>query len=181
MTDAIPLRQGERGVVRVFALDLPAADVAAFASPGEDWPLKQALGATVLDTSRVQVFPLSDLEGVGLRDYLIDGMGVDPATLAPDAATLDALEGYVAVLPSAAFGGTAQTLHPRPPLRLLGTYAEVDMPVTFEPLPAGGADGVVGTPSAPGASPARWLGVMAAVLTILIAAAVWLGLSGGTR
>ena len=179
MTDAIPIRQGESGIVRVFALDLPAEQVAAFADPGGDWPLKQALGASVLVRDRVQVFPLSDLDGVGLHDYLLDGMGVAPEALAPDAGALDALEGHVVILPSAALGGAAQTLHPRPPLRLVGTYAEPDLPVTFEPLPAGSAQGALGRTGAPSRLP-RGIGAMAAVLTLLIVAAVWLGVSGGT-
>lgn len=180
MTDAIPVRQGEHGIVRVFALELPAADVEDFAAHGPDWPLKHALGASVLVPERVQVFAISDLDGVGLHDYLLDGMGVDPVALAPDAAALDALDGHVVVLTSAALGGAMQTLHPRPPLRLVGTYAELDMPVTFEPLPAGGADGVTGGRAAPQVMP-RGLGVLAAVLTILIVAAVWLGLTGGGK
>lgn len=180
MTDAIPVRQGEHGIVRVFALELPAEEVEDFAAAGPDWPLKQALGASVLVPERVQVFALSDLDGVGLHDYLLDGMGVDPAALAPDAAALDALEGHVLVLTSAALGGAMQTLHPRPPLRLVGTYAEPDMPVAFEPLPTGGADGVTGGRATPSALP-RGVGMMAAVLAILIVAAVWLGLTGGGK
>ena len=37
---------------------------------------QKALGAETLDPEHVEVFPVSDLEGVGLAGYLEDGMGV---------------------------------------------------------------------------------------------------------
>lgn len=171
MTDAIPIRAGERGLVRVFSLDLPETDVPTFTEPSEDWPLKEALGADRLDPDEVEVFPASDLKGLGLSGYLAEGLGVAEEQIARDTAILDALQGHVVVLRSAALGGEAQTLRPKPPLHLVGTYAEERAPVSFQPLPDEGARGSV-APAAQGESPrgrAPW------PLVLLLAALVLLG------
>ena len=69
----------ESGVVRLFAIDLPCDQIEAFKtslSTSENdtqWPLKDALGATFLDEDFVEVFPVSDLDGLGLAGYLSTG------------------------------------------------------------------------------------------------------------
>ncbi len=127
----------EAGVVRLFRVDLPAAEIDAFmakdwagydaADEGAEtppWPVREALGAEYLDEGFVEVVAVKDVAGLGLAGYLAEGMGIPEADLAADRAMLDALEGHVLVVSSPAFGGLAQMLDPQQPLRPVGAYHE---------------------------------------------------------
>ncbi|WP_101065540.1 aspartate carbamoyltransferase catalytic subunit [Roseovarius salinarum] len=171
MSETVEVKPGEHGTVRVFAIDLPAEDVSAFAEPQDDaWPLRDALGSAHLDPDQVEVIALDDLAGLGLSAYLSEGHRIPDNQLADMKARLDSLRGHVLVLPSRAFGGQAQTLTPRAPLRLVGTFFEEGDRVKFEPLPAGGARGTL-APSGPGAGGdhrIRWRPVILAALAVLL-------------
>ncbi len=130
----------ETGLVRIFSVDLPADEIDAFRA-GSPSPLEQALGTRDLDPAYVELFDVADLEELGLRGYMRDGLGVAEAELAEDAAQIDALNGPVLVLLSKAFRGEARTLTPRAPLRWVGTWREEKAPVTFEPMPCYSPDG----------------------------------------
>lgn len=126
----IEIPQGERGVVRVFALSMEAGAarrLKANAAPeeaGAPTPIEAALGVTGIDANFVEVFPLKDISEIGLDGYLEEGSGIDPARLDPDRRKLAALEGWVLLVYSAAFGGRGATLDPAPELTLVGTYSE---------------------------------------------------------
>lgn len=152
MTETIHIRASEQGVVRVFAVDLPADGIAAFTRRNGSWPLREALGAQHLDAGRIDVFDVADLDGVGLTGYLQEGAGIPADQIAPLRARLDGLSGTVLVVPTSAFGGTEQTLTPRAPLRLVATLTESRDPVTFRPLPDQSARA---TEPEPPAAPAR--------------------------
>ncbi|MFU1478961.1 hypothetical protein ACM25N_15120 [Roseovarius sp. C7] len=146
MSDTIQVPADEHGVIRVFRVQLAAEEIADFAGQsGEGAALAAALGVERLNPEYVEVFPVSDLTGLGLAGYLSDGLGVPPEDLAADRAMLEAVEGYVLVLSSGALEGRAETLRPRAPLRWMGTWHEAGQPVEFKPLPAGGAQGGVHT------------------------------------
>ena len=87
--------------------------IARFCVPERQEPTRQ---------TPVEIFPLSDLEGVGLPGYLADGHAVPEAQIAPDRIKLDKLGGWVLVLYSRAFEGAEVTLTPSPALTLIGTY-----------------------------------------------------------
>lgn len=180
MSDRFDVHSGERGIVRLFQVGLPAEEVDAFAGEGETgWPLKEALGAQSLNADYIELFPVSDLKGVGLAGYMAEGLGIDETEIAADRTRLDALGGHVLLVMSAAFGGTAQTLRPKAPLRWVGTYTEDTAPVKFEPLPSEAAKGTLAGPGAPPQAPSRrshaliWLiaGLIvgAVVLTLVLA------------
>lgn len=135
MSDTIEVKSSERGVVRLFDVDLPAKDIATFVRRNGNWPLCEALGAEYLDQDRIEVFDVADLTGVGLAGYLQEGMGIPSDQIAPLRERLNALAGAVLVVPSSAFGGTAQTLTPRAPLSLVASLMEAGDTVTFRPLP----------------------------------------------
>lgn len=135
MSDRIEIKPTEAGVVRVFDVDRTAEEAGPFNRRNGSWPLKDALGADVLDADHVDLFQVEDLEGVGLVGYLQDGMGVAAADLDDHRAALDRVSGTVLVLGSRAFGGVSQVLHPRAPLHLVATFNEDRAPVSFEPLP----------------------------------------------
>ena len=140
MSDRMNVPENETGIVRLFSVDLEPSAVPAFFGdndPGDDasWPVQVALGADTLEAEHVELFPVDDLEGVGLSGYLTEGLGIAEADLAGDRARLDALKGYVLVVRSPAFGGAAQVLTSRAPLRWIGTWSEDRPAVEFEPLP----------------------------------------------
>ena len=185
MSDRFDVKENEHGLVRLFSVDLPPTEIKAFADRDFDsddddpaWPLKDALGATYLDEDFIELFPVSDLTGLGLPGYMIEGLGIAETDIAEDQARLSAIKGHVLVVTSNAFGGIAQTLRPRAPLKWIGTYAEETAPVTFQPLPSEAAQGNVNTETKPVPSNAAMSGrvAMAAllVLALLVAVMIWI-------
>jgi hypothetical protein len=172
----IPIPPKERHTLRVFALDMTAAEVAALRDadavlePGQVLPYLRTdaaarlLGVAV-DATQVEVFHTDDVEAIGLAAYLIEGNAVSQAQIAADADRLDAYRGYVMTIRSQAFGGQAATLRPDPKARLMGTYSEEVPPVRFDPLPSSSASGVLGGGRAP-MSDAR-IGGMVATFVLL--------------
>lgn len=126
----ITVKPGERGLVRVFSLSMEPAVAKTLRAneprktEGAPGPIEAALGASGLDTEFVDVFPVSDVSEIGLNRYLEEGHGIAPAQLDPDRKKLAALDGWVLLVHSSAFGGTGATLNPAPELTLIGTYAE---------------------------------------------------------
>ena len=175
MTDRISIKPTEHGVVRVFAVDLAPGEIPEFTDQDGDWPLKNALGAEALDPRHVDVFPVSDLDELGLSGYLEQGHGIAADELADMRGRLDALSGHVLIVTSRAFEGQAQELTPRAPLRLIGSFNEEAAAVSFDPLPSGAARGITG--GKPGPSDAAMSGRIASlallVLFLLVLVVVW--------
>lgn len=109
----------ERGVIRLFTLDMRPAEAKFLREPGA---ADQVLGVAGLVPEQIDVFPVSDLEDLGLYGYLNEGCGVSEDQL--NRATLDAIEGWVMVVRSAAFGDRAADLTPDPRVHLQGLYTE---------------------------------------------------------
>ncbi|MEO0938991.1 MAG: hypothetical protein AAFY38_12630 [Pseudomonadota bacterium] len=186
MTKSIDIPRDERGVIRVFSLSMTPAEAKAlraniphYSEDGDvDTPDPQTalLGAEYLDGAFTEVFPISDLEGLGLVGYLKEGNGVDPAQLAPDAAKLAALAGWVFIVYSSAFGGFAQTLTPGPELTLIGTYGEPQRDyVGTEKVEAEAAKPSTGTPPAKKKrSDAAMSGMVATFVLVLLGLFTWL-------
>lgn len=128
MSSKITIPALENGVIRVFALSLSEqeAKVLRDTAPADDGssPLKTALGATRIDPEHVEVFAVADLSEMSLPDYLLEGAGATAAALEKDRGKLAALEGWVLVIYSSAFAGTAQELAPAASLTLIGTYPQ---------------------------------------------------------
>ncbi len=118
MSDLI-VAPNEHGVIRLFTLDMRPEEAKFLREPGA---AGQVLGVEGLDPDQIDIFPVSDLEDLGLYGYLSEGCGVSDDQL--DRSKLEAIEGWVMVLRSAAFGGRAATLSPDPRLRLIGLYTE---------------------------------------------------------
>lgn len=180
MTARLGIPATERGIVRVFAVNLPEAQVAAMLDdglvdgdlpPGERRELPAAadlLGWPALDTRHAELFAVKDLTGLGLPTYLTEGLGLEEDQLAPDHARLSALEGYVLIVLSRAFGGQDVTLHVPDALTLISTYKEKFAPVTFEPLPGtAGQAALAGRPSIRAPDQSRRI-LRVAALTALI-------------
>ncbi|MEX1236004.1 MAG: hypothetical protein WEB56_13560 [Roseovarius sp.] len=183
MSDKIEITATETGVVRVFAVDIPADQIAAFTARNGRWPLREALGAEALDADYVEVFDASDLASVGLPGYLADGHAIPEDQLEPMRARLMAQEGTLMVVTSRAFQGTAQTLTPRAPLSLIGTFQEADDPITFGALPDASARTPEAEPEAEAparkapsdaAMSGRVATVVLLVLALLVIVMVWI-------
>ncbi|TNJ47617.1 hypothetical protein [Phaeobacter sp. B1627] len=110
MSDIIEIPKGARDQVLVFDLDMPP-EQAAFLRD-EDAALAQVLGIATLDRAQVEIFPVEDLDGLGLLGYLRDGLGVSEADLSRHGLKLDGLTGYVLVLRARAFDGALTRLTP---------------------------------------------------------------------
>jgi len=115
----LTIAPNEHGVLRLFSLDMRPEEAKFLREPGA---ADQVLGVEGLDPKQIDIFPVSDLEELGLFGYLNDGCGISEDQLNRD--TLEGLGGWVMVLRSAAFGGRATILAPDPRLHLIGLYTE---------------------------------------------------------
>lgn len=174
MTTLLRIPAHEAHVLRVFAVD-EAPD-----APVEDQAVLEALGAEEIKTAEIELFDVSDLQDMTLSDYLAEGHGIARDQIDPMRAQLNGLSGRVLLLPSRAFAARAQVMRPRAPLRMIGRFSEEVAPVSFAPLPAGGAQGAIPLKAdkTPGRQrAARWLAlgffaVLALVLALVISLAV---------
>lgn len=170
MSVKMDVPQSEVGVVRLFAVDLDSAALAAFGRRNGSWPVADALGIETLAADQVELFAAADLTGVGLARYLEEGFGVPPAEIRDMRPRLDALKDGVLIVRSRAFGGAAVTLRPRAPLRHIATFREERPVVQFEPLPSAGARGVISSTAAstPPRARRRWWPLVLIVIGVVI-------------
>lgn len=156
MTDplAFPARADLRAIW-VFDLAVSADELAPWRPPispedaADDWPLMDALGVTSLDASHVEVFEASDLEPVGLIEYLAEANAMEREGVEADRAKLAALTGAIVLVHAGALPVRAGAMAPRPPLRFVGRY---ERPYTLRPA-AQPAANLPGQLIPPGAAP----------------------------
>ncbi|MEO0918009.1 MAG: hypothetical protein AAFY31_13655 [Pseudomonadota bacterium] len=132
MTDPFQVLSSERGVVRVFTTDLDAEGNSAVTREN----VHRLLGHDLdLDPSRIEVFPSTVLEAMGLSAYLEEGYGIPAEDLRGTSAALDALKGLVIIVASGAFKGRKASLEPNPGIRFIGVFSEPGMepPVPMPP------------------------------------------------
>lgn len=119
MTTTLSIPPGERGILRLFSLDMPAEQARFLTEPGA---AAQMLGTDDLDPAQIDVIALDDLADIGLPQYLIDGFSIPPDQI--NIPTLTTLTGHVLLVRSRAFKGRATTLTPAPQLALIATLTE---------------------------------------------------------
>ncbi len=166
MSERFTINATEAGIVRLFKVNLPPEEIARFTEADYEndgpSPLQTALGVSDIDSDFVELFPVSNLTGLGLASYLVEGLGIPEKDVSPDRAKLNAIDGHVLVVLSQAFGGFEATLTPRSPLTWIGTYVEEGAPVNFAPLPTDSAKGNLASPDTkPAKSNARMSGMVA--------------------
>ena len=156
----IAIPRNEYGKLRVFTLSL--SDDAAQtlhdngAPTADDPPPQQrALGTEFVDANHVEVFRVSDLDTLGLAGYLRDGIDADEDEITHDAAKLAAVDGWVMLVYSMAFGGAEATLNPIPELTLIGTYTQKQADRTPISLESEAAAPYTGSPSPTPPTPLR--------------------------
>jgi hypothetical protein len=177
MSRQIDIAAGEAGRIRVFAIILPPEDVRQDLArmPASDLA-RRLLASPHLDTKSTEIFPVSDLSGVGLAAYLAEGYAVSQDAIAADRARLDALDGYVMLLFSDSFASAQATLTPGPDVNLIGTYEEFQPEGGGKPVRAESAKPYSGHPAKPAPAPSRsGIGSIVILLAIVIAsgAALW--------
>ena len=181
----INIRAHERGVIRLFALSLSETEAKALRSkdPGSDTLdpeavalQKEALGVTELDGTCVEVFPVADLEELGLAGYMIEGNGVDPDEIEPDRVKLAALDGWIMIVYSRAFRGKATVLRPAQALTLVATYNDPATEWTSETAieTASAKTSPVKSPPSDGAMMGRVAMIALLVLFALTGLIVWI-------
>jgi hypothetical protein len=179
MTKPIQIPPNEQGMIRVFAINRPTSDmrVAVARAPKPDLA-RDLLGDPHLDTASAEIFPVSDLEGVGLTAYLAEGYAVPDPQLAPDKAKLDALDGYVLLLFSESFAGRGATLKTGPDVTLIGTYGEAAPDRRMQALKSKSADPYTGAKTAslrrPRSRGLRSSLVVLAVVVVVLVVGWWL-------
>lgn len=128
---ALNVPASETGKVRVFALNMDEDDATALREPGGP---DGVLGVLQVDPAYVEVFPVKDLDGLGLAGYLTEGCGISTEQIAPDTARLNSLGGHVMLVFSRAFSGRAVTLHPTSDVTLIATYDETPLDWSGPPI-----------------------------------------------
>ncbi len=181
MTKPIEVPRGEHGLIRVFAVNRPKAEMLAElkSRPKPDLA-RELLGLPHLDTSSTEIFAVSDLSGVGLANYLSEGYAVPEAETGRDKARLDALDGYVLLLFSDSFGGREATLEPGPDVTLIGTYGEFTPAPATETLSAESAQAYTGVRLPPKPTLQRrrpGSGAVVVLALLVLAALLWWGLA----
>ena len=125
MTDRV--RAGERGVIRLYRVDLPQAEAAKLTLQD----LADALGVDRLDPDQVVRIAPGDLAGIGLRGYLEAGYDIPAAGIDPALAGQD---GPLLLVRSPAFDGPVE-LSPRPPLSPLARLEEPGLRLDAPAMP----------------------------------------------
>lgn len=148
--------------------DIPEWEPPRVGQPPRDWPLEDALGAGPLDPAHVQVFEAADLGPGGLRKFIADAHGMDPAQVEADAARLDALKGNVALVLSGALKERPGSFAPKPPVNFFGRYSAPQALAPSTPAPrSAGAEGHIPPPAAPAPDMRRALAITLAALAVL--------------
>ena len=169
MSTVLDIAAKEAHVVRVFAV-VEEAD-----APLEDAAVLKALGAEgTLRSEEIELFDLTDLQDMPLSEYLTEGHGIAASDLKDMRGQLDGLTGRVLILPSRAFQGQAMKMRVGGALRLVGRFEEDVSPVSFDPLPAGGAHGTVAGTPVPAKAPSGMRRAALALVALLIGVAVLL-------
>lgn len=171
----IEIPKHETGQIRVFAVNRPMADVTeAIESIGKPAVIADLLGRPIAENG-AELFAVSDLTGVGLPNYLLEGYTALSDQITRDQKKLEALDGYVLLLFSSAFGGEAAKLSVGPDLTLIGTYGEEQPDMDVEPLTSEAAQPYSGSPvQTPPTPPRGKPGGVLMVLAIIVILAILL-------
>ncbi|MFT7593284.1 MAG: hypothetical protein ACI8R4_000597 [Paracoccaceae bacterium] len=173
-TPSVTIAAGERGVLRLFALNMPAEQARFLAEPGA---AAQMLGVAELDLDpdQIEVITLGDLDQMGLAGYLTQGFEIPADQI--DRAALAALTGHILLLRSRAFRDQPATLKPAPQLTLIASYTEPQTNWHAAPIPDDTAQQAIARRAPPRAarSQARRIGsALFAVMMTLIALMLYL-------
>lgn len=156
----LTIAPGEAGLIRVFALSMTAREA-------KELDKLAALGLTEGDVDYIEVFPTKNLEGLGLAEYLVEGLGALEGEVKADKGKLGALGGWVMVVQSKAFSGPGP-LSPQPALTLIGVYGQEGVDFTPVTVTSEAAE-LYSAPQKKTMSEARISGMVATVVLLFLA------------
>ncbi len=163
---------GERGVIRLFALsDQLAGDIDR---SGDLDRLRRALGLEQLRGEDVQLVQTGAIADMGLDAFLREAYDIDPGEIAPQAETLNALEGDVAVLRSGAFAGREVHLKGDAAARLIAVFGEPPADWSATPLHTPGAHRRLSPRAARGAARRIGFGLFAGMMALILVMIYWM-------
>ena len=176
MSDPLLIEKREQGVLRLFALDMAPAEARFLRdTPGA---AAQALGVPEARQELIEVFDIADLAEVGLKGYLVEGCGIDPAVIEATEG-LDGLSGWMMALPSQAVTTRPVTLRPNSKLSPVASFGEPRVDWSARPV----SKENVSVQREPGPSPraararARTIGgSIFAVVMVVVVVLVWVAL-----
>lgn len=151
MSTILTVPANEHGRLRIFNFS-PKQGEMDFLKPQDvidGAAIAQLLACEPLDGSHIDLFRISDLDDMPLSGFLAQGAGVAETVLAPERASLDALEGAVLILYSGAFSGRATTLVPVDRMTPVTVLREDQAEINFQPLDSKSAQGQITAPSQP--------------------------------
>ena len=165
MDKVLHIPSGERGVIRVFALDMRPEQAQFLREPDA---LAQVLGIDEINLDQVEIFPLIDLEDLGLVGYLNQGCGVPIDLLTTDRERLMGLSGHVMLVRSRAFGGADVRLTPAKQISFIGAYGEDQTQWTGAPILTDSAKPYSAPRLSPRASRNRARRIGASIFTVVM-------------
>lgn len=150
MTEMLSVREGEHGLYRFFAVDLPQEKMLEFttSATGANIPLQEALGLSALDPHHVQTLDLKELRTVGIDTYLSEGLALPQSEIDRALPLLEDRNGPVVVIASAAFT-PPEIIVPQAPVSPLIVLQEDQYRKPLMELRADSAQGQLGVQDAP--------------------------------
>lgn len=181
MDDLLHISAGERGTVRIFAVDIDAAERRKILEPKPDTAptgaaLGDLLGVDWIAPDHADLFDVADLDDLGLMGFLSQGAGISDTDLDAHRSLLDPLTGTVLIVYALGFSGEKQTLTPDARVRPVACLREAKAPIQFEPLRSAAAAGQLDQPAPVPKSPhlTVLLAILALpILALLIGAVLW--------
>ena len=165
MEPVVHIPNGERGLIRVFDLDMRPEQARFLREPGA---LPQVLGIEDLNLDQVEIFPVSDLEELGLVGYLNEGCGVPIDLLTADRERLMGLTGHIMLIRSRAFGGEETRLTPASQITFIGAYGEDQTQWTGAPILTDSAKPYSAPRLSPRANRAKARRIGASIFTVVM-------------
>ena len=165
MNAVIHIPAGEHGLIRVFDLDMRPEQARFLREPGA---LAQVLGIEEINLDQVEIFPLTDLEDLGLVGYLNEGCGIPADNLAADRERLMGLSGHVLLVRSRAFGGEDTRLTPAEQTSIIGSYSADQTHWTGAPIHTDSAKPYTAPRQSPRATRAKSRRIGASIFTVVM-------------
>lgn len=187
MNTPLDIEPGERGRLRLFSVSLDETALRDLINPDlpadPERPFVAAAPALLdqpsLDLSKVEVFDIADLAGLGLPGYLATAYDIPEAQIALHRSKLNALTGQVLLLLSDALPAPGP-LSADPALTLIATFDTPQAEISMKRLTSETGRGSFAPPqTTPTPEGRRAPGGALILLAVIIAAAVlfWAGLS----
>lgn len=120
MTLATEVTETEIEVIRLYEIALPLQEASSITADD----VADALGTPRLNEEYVDIFDINTLDEMGLKGYMVEGLGVPKDSITPYSERIAQIDGFVVVVLSKAFESRPIALLNSHPLRLVGAFTE---------------------------------------------------------